>query len=130
MRQALASMLSLLALVGPVWVHSATLPDYRTDAKKVYLRACDAGATRIMMYRSPGYYVTEAITRSGYAFIMLYAYAGGGEAHFYVQSPESSHRAEVSRSRWYDQIERISPNYFKHVRGIPGSDCYVAEEYF
>ena len=80
------------------------------------------------MYRSATYYVTEAITDSGEAFIMLYL--NRGEAHFLMKADGLPDRTEVSREKWYEGIEAVTPNYFRHIRGIPKSDCYLAEEYF
>ena len=112
----------------PAFADSVTLPDYIREAKKVRLRKCDSDTTHIMMYRTPTYYVTEAITKSGDAFIMHYS--NRGEAHFLMKAAGSSLLTELSREQSYEKIEKAGPNYFNHVRGLPGSDCYVAEEFY
>ena len=120
--------LLLLATTAPSFADSATLPDYRTQAKKVHLRKCDSSTTHITMYQAATYYVTEAITNSGDSFIMFYSKEG--EVHFLMKAAGAPDRTELSRETWYDKIEKASPNYFRHVRGMPKSDCYLAEEYF
>lgn len=120
--------LLLLAATAPSFADSVTLPDYRTEAKKVHLRKCDASTTHITMYQAAGYYVTEATTKSGDSFIMFYSKEG--EVHFLMKTAGSPGRTELSRETWYDKIEEASPNYFRHVRRMPISDCYLAEEYF
>jgi hypothetical protein len=127
--KALSVMLLLLSAVTlPSAADSVELPDYRKEAKKVHLRECDSTTTHVTMYRSATYYVTEAITDSGEAFIMVYSTRG--EAHFLMKAAGLQDRTEVSREKWYEGIEAVTPNYFKHIRGIPKSDCYLAEEYF
>ena len=126
--KALSVMLLLLAATIPSVAESSTLPDYRKDAKKVTLRECDSSTTHITMYRSATYYVTEAITDSGEAFIMVYSTRG--EANFSMKAAGLPDRTEVSREKWYEGIEAVAPNYFRHIRGIPKSDCYLAEEYY
>jgi len=126
--KALSVMLLLLAATIPSVAESSTLPDYRKDAKKVTLRECDSSTTHVTMYRSATYYVTEAITDSGEAFIMVYSTRG--EANFLMKAAGLPDRTEVSREKWYEGIEAVAPNYFKHIRGIPKSDCYLAKEYF
>ncbi len=123
-----AAMLAASVMIAPPAAHSLALPDYRVEAPKVHLRKCDSDATRVMMYRSATYYVTEAMTQSGNSFLMYYLNAG--EAYFLVGVPKSSEPAEVSRDQWFEQIEKVAPNYFRHVRGLPGSDCYIAERYY
>jgi len=126
--KALSVMLLLLAATIPSVAESSTLPDYRKDAKKVTLRECDSSTTHVTMYRSATYYVTEAITDSGEAFIMVYSTRG--EANFLMKAAGLPDRTEVSREKWYEGIEAVAPNYFRHIRGIPKSDCYLAKEYF
>jgi hypothetical protein len=123
-----AVMLAALTTVGPSPAHPLALPDYRVEAPKVHLRKCDSDTTSILMYRSATYYVTEATAHSGDVFIMHYSNAG--EAHFLKKIAGSSEIIELSRERWFEQIERTAPNYFRHVRGMPGSDCYIAERYY
>ena len=117
-----------IAETQPALADSVTLPDYSREAKKVRLRKCDADTTQILMYRSATYYVTEAMTKSGDLFITFYS--SRGEAHFLMIAAGSSSSTKLSREQWYEQIEKAGPNFFRHVRGLPGSDCYVAEEYF
>jgi len=126
--RALSVLLLLLAATFPSVAESIELPDYRKDAKKVTLRECDSSTTHVTMYRSATYYVTEAVTESGESFIMIYS--NRGEAHFLTKADGLQDRTEVSREKWYEGIEAIAPNYFKHIRGIPKSDCYLAEEYY
>ena len=124
----LAAMLLLMAATFPFVAVSVALPDYRKEAKKVHLRECDSSTTHVTMYRSPTYYVTEATTDSGESFIMMYSTSG--EANFLTQPAGTRGRAEVSREKWYEGIQAIAPNYFRHIRGIPKSDCYLAESFF
>ena len=126
--KALSVMLLLLAATIPSVAESSTLPDYRKEAKKVHLRECDSSTTHVTMYRSATYYVTEAITDSGEAFIMVYSTRG--EANFLMKAAGLPDRTEVSREKWYEGIEAVAPNYFRHIRRIPKSDCYLAKEYF
>jgi hypothetical protein len=126
--RALSVLLLLLAATFPSVADSVELPDYRKDAKKVHLRECDSSTTHVTMYRSATYYVTEAITDSGESFIMMYS--NRGEAHFLMKAAGLPDRTEVSREKWYEGIEAVAPNYFRHIRGIPKSDCYLAEEYY
>jgi hypothetical protein len=121
-------MLMLLAVAAPSAAKSVALPDYRKEAKKVHRRECDSDTTHVTMYRTPTYYVTEAITDSGQSFVMMYSTSG--EANFLTQSGGTRDRAEVSREIWYEGIQAGAPNYFKHIRGMSGSDCYVAEHFF
>jgi hypothetical protein len=121
-------MLLLLAATIPSVAESSTLPDYRKDAKKVTLRECDSSTTHVTMYRSATYYVTEAITDSGEAFIMVYSTRG--EANVLMKAAGLPDRTEVSREKWYEGIEAVTPNYFRHIRGIPKSDCYLAKAIF
>ena len=120
--------LLLLAVTLPSAADSVELPDYRKDAKKVHLRECDSSTTHVTMYRSATYYVTEAVTESGESFIMIYS--NRGEAHFLMKADGLQDRTEVSREKWYEGIEAVAPNYFRHIRGMPKSDCYLAEEYY
>ena len=124
----LFAMLLLLAAAVPSVAESSTPPDYRKDAKKVHLRECDSSTTHVTMYRSATYYVTEAITDSGESFIMMYT--NSGEVHFLMKTDGLQDRTEVSREKWYEGIEAVTPNYFRHIRGIRKSDCYLVEEYF
>lgn len=126
--KALSVLLLLLAAMVPSVADSAPLPDYRKDAKKVNLRECDSSTTHVTMYRSATYYVTEAITDSGESFIMMYS--NKGEAHFLMKADGLQNRTEVSREKWYEGIETATPNYFRHIRRMPNSDCYLAKEYF
>lgn len=126
--KAFSVILLLLAATVPSVAESSTLPDYRKDAKKVTLRECDSSTTHVTMYRSATYYVTEAITDSGEAFIMMYT--NRGEAHFLMKAAGSSDRIELSRQEWFASIEAVAPNYFRHIRLLPNSDCYLAEEYY
>lgn len=124
----LATILLLLATTFPCVADSVALPDYREEAKKVHLRECDSSTTHVMMYRSATYYVTEAITDSGESFIMMYTKSG--EVHFLMKTDGLQDRTEVSREKWYEGIEAAAPNYFRHIRQMPNSDCYLAKEYF
>jgi len=126
--KALSVMLLPLAATVPSVAESSTLPDYRKDAKKVTLRECDSSTTHVTMYRSATYYVTEAITDSGESFIMMYT--NSGEVHFLMKTDGLQDRTEVSREKWYEGIEAVAPNYFRHIRRMPNSDCYLAKEYF
>ena len=127
--KALSVILLLLSAVTlPSAADSVALPDYRKEAKKVHLRECDSSTTHVTMYRSATYYVTEAITDSGESVIMMYT--NSGEVHFLMKTDGLQDRTEVSREKWYEGIEAVAPNYFRHIRGIPKSDCYLAEEYF
>ena len=121
-------LLLLSAATLPSVADSVALPDYRKEAKKVHLRECDSSTTHVTMYRSATYYVTEAIRDSGESFIMMYT--NSGEVHFLMKTDGLQDRTEVSREKWYEGIEAVTPNYFRHIRGIPKSDCYLAEEYF
>jgi len=121
-------ILTALTAMRPSLALPLALPDYRVEAPKVHLRKCDSDMTSIMMYRSDSYYVTEAIAQSGDIFIMHYA--GQGGARFVKKSAASSEATELTRDQWFEQIEQAAPNYFRHVRGIPGSDCYIAEQYY
>ena len=121
-------LLLLSAATLPSVADSVALPDYRKEAKKVHLRECDSSTTHVTMYRSATYYVTEAITDSGEAFIMVYSTRG--EAHFLMKADGLQDRTEVSREKWYEGIEAAAPNYFRHIRRMPNSDCYLAEEYY
>lgn len=107
---------------------SETPPNYTEDARKVNLRECDASTTHVTFYRAATYYVTEAITKSGDAFIMFYS--TGGDVHFWAKAAGSTDLIELSREKWYERMEQASLNYFRHVRGLQESDCYLAEEYF
>lgn len=120
-------MLFLAATVSSL-ADAGTLPDYTKEAEKVNLRECDASTTHVTFYRAATYYVTEAITKSGDAFIMFYS--TGGDVHFWAKAAGSTYLIEVSREKWYERMEQASLNYFRHVRGLPESDCYLAEEYF
>lgn len=124
----LAALLVILAAADPSLAKSVALPDYRKEAKKVHRRECDSETTHVTMYRSPTYYVTEAITDSGESFIMMYSTSG--EANFLTQPAGSGSRAEVSREKWYEGIQAIAPNYFRHIRGMSNSDCFFAEHFF
>ncbi len=127
--QILSTMLLLLMAVTTVAsADSLALPDYRVEAPKVHLRKCDSDTTSIMMYRSATYYVTEATAHSGDVFIMHYS--NSGEARFLKKAAAPSEPTELTRDQWFEQIERMTPNYFRHVRGMPGSDCYIAERYY
>jgi hypothetical protein len=121
-------ILTALIALRPSLAHPLALPDYRVEAPKVHLRKCDSDTTSIMMYRTATYYVTEATAHSGDIFIMHYA--GSGGARFVKKSAASSEPTELTRDQWFQQIEKAAPNYFRHVRGMPGSDCYVAETYY
>jgi hypothetical protein len=123
-----AVMLAASSATVPAVAQPLALPEYRVEAPKVHLRKCDSDATHVMMYRSSTYYVTEATARSGEIFLMHYSYAGA--AHFLKKDAGSSTFSELARDRWFEQIEKSTPNYFRHVRGIPGSDCYIAERYY
>ncbi len=123
-----AVMLAALTAAAPSPAQPLALPDYRAGAQKVHLRKCDSDTTHVMMYRSPTYYVTEATAPSGDVFLMHYSSAGS--AHFLKKVADSSEFSELSRDQWFEQIERTTPNYFRHVRGMPGSDCYIAEMYY
>ncbi len=120
--------LLLLAAPLPISADSTTLPDYHHEAGKVHLRKCDSDTTHIIMYRTATYYVTEATTKSGDSFIMFYSTRG--EAHFLTRQAGASDHTELSREKWYEKIKQAGPNYFNHVRGIPPSDCYLAEIYY
>ena len=124
----LAAMLLLLAAAFPSVAYSVALPDYRKEAKKVHLRECDSSTTHVTMYHSATYYVTEAITDTGESFIMMYT--NRGEVHFLMKIDGLQDRTEVSREKWYEGIEAVAPNYFRHIRRMPNSDCYLAKEYF
>jgi hypothetical protein len=125
----LAAAFLILALAAPSAAKSVALPDYHKEAKKVHRRECDSDTTHVTMYRTPTYYVTEAITDSGNSFIMMYSTSG--EANFLAQPAGSGGGgAEVSREKWYEGILAAAPNYFRHIRGMANSDCYVAEHYF
>jgi len=123
-----SAMLALLAATVSSVADAGTLPDYTTEAEKVNLRECDASTTHVTFYRATTYYVTEAITKSGDAFIMFYSTRG--DVHFWVKAVGSEGLIELSREKWYERMEQASLNYFRHVRGLPESDCYLAEEYF
>jgi hypothetical protein len=92
--KALSVMLLLLAATIPSVAESSTLPDYWKDAKQVTLRECDSSTTHVTMYCSATYYVTEAITDSGEAFIMVYSTRG--EANFLMKAAGLPDRTEVS----------------------------------
>ena len=124
----LSGLLFLVAAFVSAATDARTPPDYTHEAEKVNLRECDASTTHVTFYRAATYYVTEAITKSGDAFIMFYS--SGGDVHFWVRAAGSADRLELSREKWYERMEQASLNYFRHVRGLPGSDCYLAEEYF
>ena len=126
--KALSVILLLLSAVTlPSAADSVALPDYRKEAKKVHLRECDSSTTHVTMYRSATYYVTEAITDSGESVIMMYT--NSGEVHFLMKTDGLQDRTEVSREKWYEGIEAVAPNYFRHIRRMPNSDCYLAKEY-
>jgi hypothetical protein len=124
----LAAVFLILALAAPSGAKSVALPDYHKGAKKVHRRECDSDTTHVTMYRSPSYYVTEAITDSGQSFVMMYSTSG--EANFLTQPAGTQGRAEVSREKWFEGIQAVAPNYFRHIRGMSGSDCYFAEHFF
>ena len=123
---AVSVMLLLEATTAGSLADSAILPDYRREGKRAYLRECDSKTTHVAMYRSATYYVAEAVTKSGESFIMLYS--NRGEAHFFSKAVGSSDHTELSRAQWYERIEGAAPNYFRHVRGMPESDCCPVEE--
>ena len=120
-------LLAFSATIAPSLAEPAALPDYHKDAPKVHLRKCDSKTTLITMYQTADYYVTEAITKSGNVFIVYYSKQG--EVHFLMQAADSLERIELARESWYEKIEKAAPNYFRHVRRLQETDCYVAEEY-
>jgi len=106
------------------------LPDYRHEAKKHFLRKCDNGATRIMKWDGPDYYVTEATLASGNSYIMAFWTRADFGAHFWMKSSKSD-PVELTQDMYWQKIaeEKTSPNYIKHVLGGGTNDCYKAKIY-
>lgn len=116
-----------LGIPFSAFAETFTPPDYQHEMKPYDLWLCDNRTTSKILYHGTNEYVTEARTKTGYAFFMFFS-GTRGEAYFLVQQPRTSEFTNMSQEEWYGKIRDAAPNYYRHIRREP-SDCY-REKFF
>lgn len=117
-----ALLILLLGFIGrgnaePIF-ESEMFPDIPGVEKSVW--HCDEGATPVAAY------ITQNEWRRTIIMTGLRPYAieskQNGQTHYFVLSPDGAKFLEISFEQFKSDMEFLSPNYVKYLRGEP-NDC-------